>query len=132
MRSKIPPTLILACAMTALTAQTTSADPRPVSSSTPRPSLELTASPGAWKQHPQPTEMRTFWDRPGRAIRRSTSQFFGIIRVGRQYAVSPANPGDPVIPRCEQSFGTRGVRKLGHGGNRWSCGSVVLVDETAK
>jgi hypothetical protein len=41
---------------------------------------ELTASPGSWKQHPQLTEMRTFWDRPGRAIRRSPSQFFGVIR----------------------------------------------------
>jgi hypothetical protein len=24
--------------------------------------------------------MRTLWDRPGRAIRRSTSEFFGVIR----------------------------------------------------
>jgi hypothetical protein len=35
--------------------------------------------------------------RKGSAIRRSTSEFFGVIRVGRQHSVSPANPGDPAV-----------------------------------
>jgi hypothetical protein len=38
-----------------------------------------------------------FWGRQGRAIRRSTSQFFGVIRVGRQYSVPPANRDDPAV-----------------------------------
>jgi hypothetical protein len=28
---------------------------------------------------------------------RSTSEFFGVIRVGRQYSVLPAHPGDPAV-----------------------------------
>jgi integrase len=41
--------------------------------------------------------------RQGRASRRSISQFFGVIRVGRQHSVLPANR---IIPWCEHSFGT--------------------------
>jgi hypothetical protein len=41
--------------------------------------------------------MRTFWGQLGRAIRRSTSQFFGVIRVAGQRSVSPANLDDPAL-----------------------------------
>lgn len=44
-----------------------STDPRPVSSCTPRPPWNSTASPGSWKQHPVFTEMRRFWDRQGQS-----------------------------------------------------------------
>jgi hypothetical protein len=31
------------------------------------------------------------------SLQRSTSQFFGVIRVGRQHSVPPANPHDPAL-----------------------------------
>ena len=90
------------------------------------------------QQHPVPTEKRPFWGRLGSAIRRSTSEFFGVIRLGRQYSVSPANP--QVILRCDQSFGTphvvgrpaqarlAGAQSAGDA-DRWpsSCSSFMLV-----
>jgi hypothetical protein len=50
-----------------------------------------------------PTQIRAFLGRRGRAIRRSTSQFFGIIRVGRQHSVPPASRDDPAV---STEFGT--------------------------
>jgi hypothetical protein len=45
-------------------------------------------------RHTRPERER---DRKGRAIRRSTSQFFGVIHVGRQCSVPPANQDDPAV-----------------------------------
>jgi hypothetical protein len=61
------------------------------------PSPELDASPGSGSSTPYLTQMRTFRGRQGRAIRRSTSQFFGVIRVGRHHSVPPVNPDDPAV-----------------------------------
>jgi hypothetical protein len=54
-----------------------------------------------WHGSPARVRLRLFWlglmDRKGSAIRRSNSEFFGVIRVGRQHSVSPANRSDPAL-----------------------------------
>jgi hypothetical protein len=68
--------------------------------STNRECVDATSSAdstASWERHPIPTQTRKFLDRQGRVIRRSTSQFFGVIRVGRQHPVPPANRDDPAL-----------------------------------
>jgi hypothetical protein len=50
---------------------------------------------------------KSTYSRAARPSRRSTSEFFGVIRVGRRYSVPSA---DRVIPPCEQSSGPHALR----------------------